>query len=87
MNPKCPGRDFRFLKAEDIRDERCPTCGGPVEFFKDDRSRKCVHCGTHFKNPRLDIRCGAWCPHASECIDYRPPAPETPPPTTGSPKP
>ncbi len=72
MNPKCPGQDLRFLKAEDVRDERCPACGGAVEFFKDDRSRKCVRCGTRFKNPSLDIGCAAWCPHAAECVDYRP---------------
>ncbi len=72
MNPKCPGQDMRFLKAEDIREERCPACGGIVEFFKDDRSRKCARCGIRFKNPRLDIGCAAWCPHAAECVEYKP---------------
>mgnify|MGYP001617465923 CR=1 FL=1 len=75
MTAKCPGQDPRFFKRDDVRDERCPSCGGPVEFFKDDRSRLCRSCGTRFKNPRLDVGCAAWCPYADKCVDYRPPPP------------
>jgi hypothetical protein len=69
---RCPGQDLRYLKPEDVRDERCPRCGGAVEFFKDDRSQKCRTCGTRFRNPRLDMGCAKWCPHAEECIDFDP---------------
>ena len=67
---KCPGQDSRFWKIDDIRRVPCPKCGAKIEFFKDDRSRKCQECGTRFKNPCLDLGCAKWCPHAKECIDY-----------------
>jgi len=70
MPPKCPGQDRRFWKPEDIFVVPCPVCGNAVEFFKDDRSRKCRACGRRFKNPHLNLGCAAWCPHADECVDY-----------------
>ena len=70
MRPKCPGQDSRFWKTADIYAIACPKCGAAVEFFKDDRSRKCDHCGTRFKNPRLDLGCAQWCKYAKECIDF-----------------
>ena len=70
MVERCPGQDMRFLKPDDVYDVECPSCGGRVEFFKDDRSRKCPACGTRFRNPKIDLGCAEWCPYASECIDY-----------------
>ena len=70
MNTQCPGQDSRFWPRDYARDEKCPACGGPVEFFKDDRSRQCPACGARFRNPRRDPGCAAWCPHAAECLDY-----------------
>ena len=67
---KCPGQDKRFWKADDIKQADCPKCGSGVEFFKDDRSRKCEKCGTRFKNPYLDIGCMEWCKYAKECINF-----------------
>ena len=72
MVERCPGQDARFLKPDEVHDEACPACGAAVEFFKDDRSRKCPGCGTRFRNPRLDIGCAAWCPYAAECVDFEP---------------
>jgi DNA-directed RNA polymerase subunit RPC12/RpoP len=71
MKPKCPGQDLRYWKLDAIYTVPCPVCGQPVEFFKDDRSRKCPHCRKRFKNPRLDLSCAKWCVYAKECIDYR----------------
>jgi len=70
MKPQCPGQDSRFWKPEDVHMTPCPHCGENVEFFKDDRSRKCPGCNTRFKNPYLDLGCAKWCPFASECIDF-----------------
>jgi hypothetical protein len=70
MRPKCPGQDSRFWKTSDIYALPCPRCGASVEFFKDDRSRKCTACRVRFKNPRLDMGCAKWCPYAAECIDF-----------------
>ncbi|OPZ82986.1 MAG: hypothetical protein BWY76_02498 [bacterium ADurb.Bin429] len=82
MSQKCPGQDSRFWKADDIRLTPCPQCGTEVEFFKDDRSRKCGKCGTRFKNPHLDMGCAEWCPYAKECIDFDPTEDEPPSPSS-----
>ena len=66
---KCPGQDSRFWTLKDVNTAPCPKCGAEVEFFKDDRSRKCSACGTRFKNPYLDMGCTEWCAYAKECID------------------
>lgn len=68
---KCPGQDSRNWKNDDIHLVPCPACGKDVEFFKDDRSRKCSNCGTRFKNPHFDIGCAEWCPYSKECIDFK----------------
>jgi endogenous inhibitor of DNA gyrase (YacG/DUF329 family) len=65
---KCPGQDTRYWKPEDIFNVPCPACGKPVEFFKDDSSRKCPTCGYRFRNPRLDLGCAEWCPYAEQCL-------------------
>jgi len=70
MRQKCPGQDSRFWKQDYIYNESCPRCGAPVEFFKDDMSRRCTKCGTRFKNPQRDIACAQWCPFASECGNH-----------------
>jgi len=68
---KCPGQDTRFWKPDDIFDVVCPACGKPVEFFKDDPSRRCPKCGTLIANPRLDRGCAEWCRYARECPALR----------------
>ena len=63
----CPGQDTRYWKPGDIFDVACPTCGGKVEFFKDDVSRKCG-CGHRVENPRVGLGCARWCERAAECL-------------------
>lgn len=65
----CPGQDMRYWKPEDICEEPCSHCGGPIEFFKDDLRRRCPHCGQFTANPRNDMSCAAWCKHAKECLE------------------
>jgi hypothetical protein len=65
---KCPGQDSRFWKPEDVFEEPCPACGEQVEFFKADLLRRCPNCGFRFRNPRVDLGCAEWCPHAAECL-------------------
>ena len=72
---RCPGQDSRYWKPGDVHEAPCPGCGRPVEFFKDDLSRKCPACGTRFRNPRRDLGCAKWCPYASECVDFEESAP------------
>ncbi len=64
---KCPGQDARFWKPEDIFDAVCPHCGASVEFFKDDRKRKCPSCKNPMVNPKLDLGCLEWCQYADKC--------------------
>jgi hypothetical protein len=70
---KCPGQDMQFWKPGDIFEAECPSCGGTVEFFKDDTARRCGHCGHRFANPKMDFGCAAYCPYADQCIGDLPP--------------
>jgi DNA-directed RNA polymerase subunit RPC12/RpoP len=70
---KCPGQDTQYWKADAIYEARCPQCGKPVEFFKDDTTRKCGSCGHRFLNPSMDFGCAAYCQYAEQCIGNLPP--------------
>jgi hypothetical protein len=70
---KCPGQDSRYWKPGAIFDTKCPGCGQQVEFFKDDTTRKCNHCGHRFVNPQMDFGCAAYCQYAEQCIGDLPP--------------
>ncbi len=69
---KCPGQDMQYWNAEAIFEEKCPKCGKQVEFYKDDTSRKCHHCGNRFVNPKMDFGCAAYCQYAEQCIGTLP---------------
>ena len=84
---QCPGQDTRYWKPGAIYELSCPTCGARVEFFKDDPARRCPRCAERIPNPRRDVGCAEWCPHAKDCVamgsppamDHREPRPwETP---------
>lgn len=70
---KCPGQDTQYWKAGAIYEVRCPECNGAVEFFKDDTTRKCGHCGHRFVNPKMDFGCAAYCKFADQCLGTLPP--------------
>jgi DNA-directed RNA polymerase subunit RPC12/RpoP len=70
---KCPGQDTQYWTAEAIYDVECPRCSHRVEFFKDDTTRKCGHCGHRFVNPRMDFGCAAYCQYAEQCLGDLPP--------------
>lgn len=70
---KCPGQDMQYWKPGSIYDAQCPECGHSVEFFKDDTTRKCGHCGHRFINPQLDFGCASYCQYAEQCIGNLPP--------------
>jgi len=70
---KCPGQDSRYWKPSSIFESECPNCGKPVEFFKDDPTRRCDHCGHKFVNPGMDFGCAAYCKFADQCIGSLPP--------------
>lgn len=65
---KCPGQDMQFWTAEAIYEVKCPQCDKPVEFYKDDTSRKCNHCGHRFVNPKMDFGCASYCQFAKQCL-------------------
>lgn len=69
---KCPGQDTQYWKPGAIFEEKCPKCGSIVEFFKDDTTRKCPHCGHRFVNPHMDFGCAAYCQFAEQCIGTMP---------------
>jgi hypothetical protein len=70
---KCPGQDSRYWKPGAVFEVKCPNCGKEVEFFKDDTTRKCTHCGHRFLNPSMDFGCAAYCTYAEQCIGNLPP--------------
>ncbi|MBW1636339.1 MAG: phosphohydrolase [Deltaproteobacteria bacterium] len=69
---KCPGQDMQYWTDSAIFDVECPECGERVEFYKDDTSRKCGHCGHRFVNPKMDFGCAAYCPFAEQCLGTLP---------------
>ncbi len=83
---RCPGQDTKYWKPEDIFDVSCPVCDTAVEFLKTDRRRKCDNCGYTFRNPRLELGCAQWCPHAELCLGgHTPPPGSWPKPRPGMP--
>ena len=69
---KCPGQDMQFWENDAIFDIDCPECGKPVEFYKDDTTRKCGSCGHRFVNPKMDFGCAAYCKFAEQCLGTLP---------------
>ncbi len=65
---KCPGQDTRYWGPESVFETTCPKCGGPIEFFKDESSRKCRKCGEKVLNPKMDFGCAVYCKYASQCL-------------------
>ena len=65
---RCPGQDPRYWKPGDIYQVPCAHCGRPIEFFKDDRRRRCSHCRKYTVNPKHDLSCSAWCKFGAECV-------------------
>jgi hypothetical protein len=65
---RCPGQDTQYWKQGAIFDAKCPQCGGTVEFFKDDTTRKCPQCGHRFMNPGMDFGCASYCQYAEQCL-------------------
>jgi HD superfamily phosphohydrolase YqeK len=70
---KCPGQDTQYWELGAICEVKCPKCGHEVEFFKDDTTRKCGHCGHRFVNPNMDFGCATYCQYAEQCIGNLPP--------------
>ena len=68
---RCPGQDRINWTPDDIFDVECPTCGGAIEYFKDDQRRACPHCGALVQNPRFDNGCAKWCAAAENCSIMR----------------
>ena len=65
---KCPGQDTRYWKPGDIFETECPHCGAPVEFFKDEATRKCPQCKSRVVNPKMNFGCAAYCQFAEQCL-------------------
>jgi hypothetical protein len=69
---KCPGQDMQYWTEEAIYEVDCPKCAKAVEFYKDDTTRSCSHCGHRFVNPKMDFGCAAYCKFAEQCIGTLP---------------
>ena len=72
MPKLCPGQDTRFWRPEDVFEVPCVSCGGLLEFFKDDVFRRCRGCGRRVENPKFSLGCAQWCEHAKACLGYDP---------------
>ncbi len=70
---KCPGQDSRYWKPGAIFEAPCPVCNRPVEFFKDESTRRCKNCGHKMVNPKMDFGCAAYCKYAEQCLGELPP--------------
>jgi HD superfamily phosphohydrolase YqeK len=69
---KCPGQDTQYWNEEAIFETECPECGHPMEFFKDDATRRCAGCKNKIVNPRMDFGCAAYCQFAEQCLGSLP---------------
>ena len=69
---QCPGQDSQYWKTDAIFEVPCPKCGSPVEFYKDDASRRCPACDHRFVNPKKDFGCAAYCQFAEQCLGTLP---------------
>lgn len=70
---RCPGQDSRYWKPGAIFEVHCPVCDNPVEFFKDEPTRRCKKCGHKMVNPKMDFGCAAYCKYAEQCLGELPP--------------
>ena len=64
MRQKCPGQDFRNLRAQLYK---CPACGAEVEMFSNETKVKCHQCGKTVYKKKLPS-CIDWCASARECL-------------------
>ncbi len=70
---RCPGQGLNRNNPEDIISyEKCPNCDYEIEFFFDDKKRKCNDCETVvYKDLQKlinDYACVGWCPEAARCL-------------------
>jgi hypothetical protein len=63
---------MQYWQSEAIYEVKCPQCNKMVEFYKDDPSRKCSHCGHRFVNPKMDFGCASYCQFAEQCLGTLP---------------
>lgn len=69
---KCPGQDTQYWNKDAIFETECPECGHPMEFFKDDATRRCANCKQKIVNPKMDFGCASYCQFAEECLGSLP---------------
>jgi hypothetical protein len=69
---KCPGQDMKYWKDDAIFEVDCPKCGTPIEFYKDDTTRKCRNCDHRLVNPKMDFGCASYCQFAEQCMGSLP---------------
>jgi NAD-dependent DNA ligase len=69
---KCPGQDTQYWNQEAIFETECPECGHPMEFFKDDATRRCGNCKKKIVNPKMDFGCASYCKFAEQCLGTLP---------------
>lgn len=69
---KCPGQDTQYWNEDAIFETNCPECNHPMEFFKDDATRRCANCKKKIVNPKMDFGCAAYCQFAEQCLGTLP---------------
>lgn len=69
---KCPGQDTQYWNEDAIFETQCPECGHPMEFFKDDATRRCGGCKKKIVNPKMDFGCASYCKFAEQCLGTLP---------------
>ncbi len=69
---KCPGQDTQYWDQDAIFETRCPECDHPMEFFKDEATRRCAGCGKKIVNPKMDFGCASYCRFAEQCLGTLP---------------
>jgi len=63
---------MKYWKDDAIFEVECPKCRTPIEFYKDDTTRKCRNCDHRLVNPKLDFGCASYCQFAEQCMGSLP---------------
>ncbi len=63
---------MKYWKDDAIFEVSCPKCNNAIEFYKDDTTRKCGHCGHRLVNPKMDFGCASYCQFAEQCMGTLP---------------
>lgn len=62
---ECPGS--KLIKQPVPEYVKCPNCGGEIEIWSDEFTRKCPSCQKEVTKVGVPT-CADWCPYVKQCL-------------------